>query len=178
MSTLRIFAVSVWATAAIASCPAPSGAQSASAANKPVSVSIRISLQKSTYAIGEKPIAVMTIENISSSGVCFSTASYLYRIHVASRDGEAPKTEFHRHLLGDFRPGDGPVLEGGPVDCRPIAPGSLDSLKYDLTAYYDLSTPGEYSVFLEIYDPAGPRDGSGHWLRTNTVTFEIQPPAQ
>jgi hypothetical protein len=38
---------------------------------------------------------------------------------------------------------------------------------------YDLSKPGDYSVYLEIYDPAGPKDGSGHWLRTNTVNFKI-----
>ncbi len=145
-------------------------------ANQPDSVSIDISLQKSSYAIGEKPIAVMTF--ISSKALWFSNDPYLERIHVTRKDGEPPKTELHRYLLGDFRPGDGPGLLSGPVVGRSIAPGSLDSQKYDLTGYYDLGEPGDYSVYLEIYDPAGPKDGSGHWLRTNTVNFKIQAPVQ
>jgi hypothetical protein len=120
----------------------------------------------------------LAIENISSNEVWFSTASYLYRIHVTSKDGEPPKTELYRHILGDFRPGDGPDFDEGPVSGRSIAPGSLDAQKYDLTYYYDLSKPGDYSVYIEIYDPAGPKDGSGHWLRTNTTKFEIVAPTK
>ena len=176
MSTIRVLALFVGATAAIASCPLPLGAQSAPATNQPDSISIHISLQKSSYAIGEKPIAVLTF--ISSNGIWFSDDPYSVRIHVTSKGGEPPKTELHRHLLGDFRPGDGPELMSGPVAGRFIGPGSLDSKKYDLTRFYDLSKPGDYSVNLEIYDPAGPKDGSGHWLRTNTVNFKIQAQVQ
>jgi hypothetical protein len=125
--------------------PIPSGAQSAPA-NEPDSVSIHISLQKSSYAIGEKPIAVMTIHNISSNEIWFSNASYLERIHVTSKDGEPPKTELHRHILGDFRPGDGPGLLSGPVAGWSIAPGSVDAQKYDLTYFYDLSKPGFQTI--------------------------------
>ena len=178
MLRFHVLAMFISVTVAIVSCPIPSSAQSAPAANHTDSVSIHISLQKSTYAIGEKPIAVMAIENTSSNEVWFSTASYLYRIHVTSKDGGPPKTEFHRHLLGDFRPGDGPALMEGPVAGRSIAPGSADAQKYDLTAYYDLSKPGDYSVYIEIYDPTGPKDGSGHWLRTNTTKFEIVAPTK
>jgi hypothetical protein len=159
----------------------PLGARSAPTTSQADSVSIHISLQKSSYAIGEKPIAVMAIKNISSNEVCLSTNPYLERVHITRKDAEPPKTEQHRHLLGDFRPGDGPALSSGPVICRPIAPGSLDSLdslKYDLTGYYDLGEPGNYSVYIEIYDPAGPKDGAGHWLRTNTVNFKTQAPVQ
>lgn len=120
----------------------------------------------------------MAIENISSNEVWFSTASNLYRIHVTGKDGDPPKTELHRHILGDFRPGDGPDLMEGPVVGRSIAPGVADAQKYDLTYFYDLSKPGDYSVYLELYDLTGPKDGSGHWLRTNTTKFEIVAPAQ
>ena len=142
-------------------------------------ISVHIELQKNRFAVGEKPIlVVMAIKNISQHEVCFSTDHSLYRIHVATKDNEPPKTGFHRHLRGEFRPGDGPVLMPGPVDCRPIASGALDSQKYDLAAYYDLTVPGKYSVHIEIYDPYGPDDGSGHWLRTNTANFEIEPSAR
>ena len=176
MQTFRTLVMLVAATMATLECPIPSGAQSAPG-NQPDSVWIHISLQKSRYAIGEKPIAVMTIKNISSNEIFYNDASYLYRIHVTSKDGEPSKTELHRHILGDFRPGDGPDLRTDSVG-RSIAPGSVDSQKYDLAAFYDLSKPGDYSVCLEIYDPAGPKDGSGHWLRTNTANVKIQAPVQ
>jgi hypothetical protein len=144
--------------------------------NQTPSASIHIALAKNIYAAAEKPIAVMTIQNISSNEIWFSDASYLYRVHVTSADGEPPKTELHRHMLGDVRPGDGPYLRSDSGG-RPIAPGSVTSQKFDLSAFYDLSKPGDYSVYLEIYDPAGPKDGSGRWLRTNTVKFEIKAPS-
>jgi hypothetical protein len=176
MLTFRTLVMFAAATIATVEGPIPLRAQSAPMANQPDSVSIQVSLQKSIYAIGEKPIAVLTF--ISSSGIWFSNDLYSERIHVTSKDGGPPKTELHRHLLGDFRPGDGPDLSSGPVVGRFIGPGSLDSQKYDLTYFYDLSKAGEYSVYLEIYDPGGPKDGSGHWLRTNTVNFTIQAPVQ
>ena len=172
MQTFRTLVMLVAATIATLECPIPSGAQSAPG-NQPDSVWIHISLQKSSYAIGEKPIAVMTIKNISSNEIWFSTASYLERIHVTSKDGEPPKTELHRHILGDFRLGDGSALRSDSGG-RDIAPGAVDAQKYDLVAFYDLSKPGDYSVYLEIYDPSGPKDGSGHWLRTNTSNFKIE----
>ena len=36
--------------------------------------------------------------------------------------------------------------------------------------------PGDYSVYLQIYDPSDPNDGSGHWLRSNTANFHIEAP--
>jgi hypothetical protein len=176
MLTFRTLVMFAAATIATVEGPIPLSAQSAPMANQPDSVSIHVSLQKGSYAIGEKPIGVLTF--ISSNGIWFSNDLHLERIHVTSKDGEPPKTELHRHLLGDFRPGDGPDLLSGPVAGRFIGPGSLDSQKYDLTYFYELNKPGDYSVYLEIYDPAGPKDGSGHWLRTNTVNFEIQAPVQ
>ena len=167
----------VVATIATVEGPIPFEAQSAPAANHADSVSIHISLLKSSYSIGENPIAVMTIKNISSNEICFSTSTYLFRVHVTNQDGERPRTEFHRHILGDFRPGDGPGLRSDSI-CRDIAPGSLDEQKYDLAAFYDLSKSGDYSVYLEIYDPAEPKDGSGHWLRTNAVKFKMEASTQ
>jgi hypothetical protein len=178
MFTIRDFALLLGAIISTASGPIPSQAQTTPPASRSDSVTIHLSLPKGSYAIGENPIVVMAVQNISSNEVCFSTDPYLRQIHVAGKNGEPPKTEFHRRLTGEFHPGDGPELMPGPVDCRPIAPGSVDSLKYDLTRFYDLSKPGDYSVYLEIYDPAGPKDGSGRWLRTNTVKFKMEAPTQ
>jgi hypothetical protein len=116
------------------------------------------------------------MENKGSKAIWFSTSPYLERIHITRNDGEPPKTELHRHLLGDYRPGDGPLLDSGPVAGRSIAPGALDSQEYDLSYFYDVGAPGNYSVFIEIYDPQGPQDRSGSWLRTNTAHFEVVAP--
>ena len=76
-------------------------------------------------------------------------------------------------MHGDFRPGDGPELMEGPDAGLTIAPGSQGRLTFDLTAFYDLSAPGKYSVYLEYLDsPNGPSK-PGVWLRTNTLQFEI-----
>lgn len=178
MLKFRTLVMFVAMTTATLEGPVTSGAQSPPVANQRDSVSIHITLQKSSYFIGEKPIAVMTIKNNSSKEIWFSTNPYLQRIHITSKDSEPRKTQLHRHLLGDFRPGDGPGLLSGGVSGRDIAAGAVDAQKYDLAAYYDLSKPGDYSVYLEIYDPAGPKNGSGRWLRTNTAHFEVQAPTQ
>lgn len=179
MLNLRVLVTFVAAIMATAAGPIPLGAQSASGANQPDSISIHISLQENSYAVKDKPIMVLAIRNVSSSDVWFSTEHHLCRIYLTSKTGDLPKTEFYRHLLGDRRPGESSIgLLGGSVISRRIASGAVDSQKCDLSAYYDLSTPGDYSVCLEIYDPAGPSDGSGHRLRTNTAKFEIQAPTQ
>ncbi|MBB6146197.1 hypothetical protein HNQ77_004169 [Silvibacterium bohemicum] len=153
-----------------------SKAQTAPASNQSDSVSVHVSLQKNTYAIGEKPIVVMTVKNISENEVWFSTASYLYRIHLTTKNGEPPKTELYRHMLGDFRPGDGPALLEGPVVGRKIFPDSETAQKYDLAYFYDLSTPGDYSVSMELCDPSSPPNGPERWIKTNIAHFEIKAP--
>jgi hypothetical protein len=155
MLTFRTLVMFVAVAIATVEGPIPSGAQSATAANQPDSVSIHISLQKSSYAIGEKPIAVMTIKNTRSNAIWFSTASHLYRVHITSKNGEPPKTEFHRHLLGDFRAGDGPGLLSGGAAGRDIAPGAVDAQKYDLAAFYDLSNPGTTAFTWRYTIPLG-----------------------
>jgi hypothetical protein len=178
MPTFRNFSFLTLAIMVASGYPTLLRAQSAAAASRKDSISLHISLTKNNYAVGDKPTVVMTVKNIRTNQICLSTASPLYRIYVTSKDGEARKTELHRHMLGDFRAGDSPTPAGGSVVCRSIEPGSVDSLTYDLTAYYDLGTPGDYSVYLEIYAPDDPANRSGHWLRTNIVNFKVQAQAQ
>jgi hypothetical protein len=136
------------------------------------SIAVSLELLKTHIPAGQKPTAILTIENISHSS-SFSTASSFYRVHIEGKDGGPPETEWQRHRRGDFRPGDGPDLVDGPVVDRNIAPGTSAITTFDLTAFYDLSAPGEYTVYMEYLDaPNGPSK-PGVWLRTNTVRFEI-----
>ncbi len=153
-------------------------AQAATPAIQTPSIAITISLEKSHFHVGEKPHATVLMKNISDHEVDFSTASDHFRVHVEGKDGAPKETEWQRHRHGDYRSGDGPELMDGPVISRPIVPGAADHQTYDLTKFYDLSLPGKYAVYIEIYDPSGPQDGSGLWLRTNSTKFEIEAKAQ
>jgi hypothetical protein len=147
-------------------------AQAPSPASQPASITVSVALERDRLPVGQKPLAAVTIRNISDRGVCLTNASLTYRVHVEGKDGEPPMTEFYRHLHGEYRPGDGPTLTDGPVICRPIAAGSSNRQQYDLTTYYDLGAPGKYSVYIEIQDPLAPLN-KPLWLRTNTAKFEV-----
>jgi hypothetical protein len=153
-------------------------AQSAPPSSQSPVFAVSLAMERDRIPMGQKPRAVVTIKNISQQTACFSTASSVYRVHVEGKDGDAPETELKRHLRSDFRPGDGPELDDGPVVCRNIAPGASDHQTYDLTLFYDLTAPGKYSVVMEIRDYGNDRVGPSVWLRTNTAQFEILPPAQ
>jgi len=178
MTRFRSVALHMTASILIATASTSLYSQTASPPIQVPSIAVSIALERDHVPVGKKPQVVLTIRNISKQEICFSTASNLYRIHVDGEGGEPPKTEMHRHSLGDFRPGDGPALDDGPVVCSDIAPGASAFRIHDLSAYYDLSVPGKYTVYLEILDePQGP-SGPGVWLRTNTAQFEVQASAQ
>ncbi len=175
MTRFRIHALSVTAVLMFAANCIFLDAQAALPASQSASITVSITLEKDIVPVGQKPVAILTIRNISHHVVGFSPASELCRVHVEGKDGEPAKTEWNRHLHGDYRPGDGPYLVDGPVVTMEVAPGSSDFRKYNLSDYYDLSAPGKYSVYIEFYDPSGPPNGSGLWLRTKTAHFEIRP---
>jgi hypothetical protein len=169
MTALRTLALCF--TGIIATAPA-TPAQTAEPTHQSATIAPSIALEKDRIPVGEKPKVTLLIYNISHSSY-FSHSSRFYQVHLEGKDGEPAKTELYRHMLGDFRPGDGPELMEGPDAGLIIAPGSLGRLTFDLTAFYYLSTPGKYSVYLEYLDsPNGPSQ-PGVWLRTNTLQFEI-----
>jgi hypothetical protein len=152
-------------------------AQAASPPRQVPSVAVSLAMEKDHVPVGQKPRVFLTFKNSSHQEIGLSIASHLYRVHVDGAKGEAPETEWQRHHLhGVWRPGDGPELMEGPNYGIDIAPESSNSRVYDLTRFYDLSVPGKYTVYVEVYDQSGPQDGSGNWLRTNTVQFKMVPP--
>ncbi len=142
------------------------------------SVTVNLALENERVQAGEGTVVVFTIENLSDRSISFSTASDLYRVHVSGAGHDPPETEYQRHRRGDYRPGDGPYLVDGPVIASELKSGESVSRKVNLKLFYDLSKPGIYSVYMEIYDPAGPIDQSGLWLRTNTAHFEVESKAR
>ena len=174
----RAFALTVATLAFIlATNCIPVRAQVNSPASKSEIFSISLAMEKSHVLTGQKSMADLVITNINNVDTCSLVSNSVYRVHI-ERDGvEPPKTESHRHLLGDYRPGDGPQLPDGPTVCG-VPAQSPYVREFDLGAYYDLSIPGKYSVYLEVVDRYDPATKAAHWLRTNTAPFEISTPSQ
>ncbi|HYS43064.1 MAG TPA: hypothetical protein VEM32_03695 [Geobacteraceae bacterium] len=148
-------------------------AQPVSASRQSPSMVVSIAMQKDRVLVGRAPWVVLTAKNITDREVPFRTSLSAFHPYVEAEKGEAPKTELHRHLRGDFRPGDHPDLAGGDQAIREIAPSGSTVQTIELTPYYDFTKPGKYSVYLEVYDQS-----TKLWVRTNTVQFEIQAPPQ
>jgi hypothetical protein len=66
------------------------------------------------------------------------------------------------------QPGLPELAIGGPPQARERSLGEKTIRRYDLTKYYDLSTPGKYFVDMEFLDD------TEHWSRPSTVQVEIQ----
>ncbi len=98
------------------------------------------------------------------------------RVHVEGENGESPTTPLQRQLTHRLRRGEKELRSGGfePL----ILAGASSTRKYDLERFYDLSEPGKYSVYIEVLDAVASKDNAGVWLRSNTVSFEIEAPPQ
>jgi hypothetical protein len=101
-----------------------------------------------------------------------------YLVHIKAQSGKEPeKTEYYRHLLGEFLPGDGPVLSGSCAG-QSLRGGETVIQTYDLSAYYKLATPGKYDVSIDIDDVVlDPTQGRGiarsYPIHSNTAHFEL-----
>ncbi len=167
---LRIFFVVTIIFSSIAAC----GQATEAGANKDV-LAVSLKMQSVQVRIGEMPFAILTIYNTSDQPVMIRSS--MYRVYVYGKDGEAPTTLIQRQITERLRPGDAPLsttLNADPTTLWP-ADGAGDSCvrKFQLTYLYDLSAPGTYNAHAEVMDPSSHR-----WVRTETVTFEMTPPAQ
>jgi hypothetical protein len=137
--------------------------------------------QKSQILMTEKRIAILEIAStadpttLADREIMLGCPPFQYRVHIEKEGiGEPPKTEYYRHILGDFRKGDGPdQSSGGSCVAIPLRAGSTVRHSYDLSAYYDLTKPGSYLLYIEFFDEDR-SNKSGSWIRSNTAHFDIQ----
>jgi hypothetical protein len=139
-----------------------------------------LTLQKNHIPMSEKRIAILEVASTGAPTVIADREIMLgcppsqYRIHIEKDGaGEPAKTEHYRHMLGDFREGDGPDQSSGSCFAVPLRAGSTVRQSYDLSAYYDLTKPGSYLLYIEFFDYDG-RNKSGAWIRSNTAHFDVQ----
>ena len=131
----------------------------ASAQNgSPIALSIAIS--KDHIPVGQKPWVGLTIKNLTHEEIPYPDD----RVYVQGKDGEPPATPWQQQrnkLAGGYRPS--------------ILPGDSFTMKYDLSAFYDLSKPGKYTVYIEVLAAFHATAWKGDWMRSPMAHFEIVP---
>jgi hypothetical protein len=148
-------------------------AQATSVASPTPSIDVKIAMEKDQVPAGGSPILIMTETNKSDRDVPVHTELHNYHLLIKGEKGEAPLTEFHRHLRGEWLPGDGPDLRADEMALTMISPGESGTLKFDLTRFYDLSRGGRYTVNVGAREQS-----SDNYISSNTVSFEILIPNQ
>jgi hypothetical protein len=150
----------------------PATGQSASWESESPRLALNLALLQEHIPAGHTPVALLTVRNPSKTDMPFPKD----RVHVEGENGESPTTLLQRQLTHRLRRGEKEIRSGGfePL----ILAGASSTRKYDLERFYDLSEPGKYTVYIEVLDAAASKDNAGVWLRSNTVSFEIEAPSQ
>lgn len=135
----------------------------AAQSNPPISLSIAI--PKDHIHVGQKPWVHLTVKNLTGEEITYPHD----QVYVEGEHGEPPATEWGRlrknnQLGGGFTPS--------------IGPGESFTMKYDLSAFYDLSKPGKYSVYIEVSTAFHATGWKGDWMRSPVAHFEIQAPIE
>jgi len=147
-------------------------AQSGSVAKPSTTIALSIALPKEHIPEGQIPWVHLTVKNLTNEDISFPED----RVQVVGEKGEPPTTLRQRQLTNRRLPGEPSILGGG---FEPnIGPGNSFTRKYDLSQLYDLSTPGKYTVYIEVLDEFNSNRGKGGWVRSPTAAFEIQAPTQ
>lgn len=124
-------------------------------ANQPPPITASTAMESDRVAVGQNPRALLTITDVGNrSWVGFGNPEN-YLVHVEGKYGELPKRDLK-------------VSSPGIRDDLP--PGMSRTMKCELSSFYNLSVPGEYTVYFEV------QEEPGVWLRTNTANFAVIAP--
>ena len=124
-------------------------------------IAVRLSVASEHPKDPSEAKAVLTIMNVGHGNVVETSDNAVYRLHLDGPKGEPLKTPWYSKLLA----GELPTTLGTVT--RDVAPGSSVTRTFILSACYDLTTPGTYTVYVDVHDI------SGSWVKTNKATFEI-----
>jgi hypothetical protein len=178
--TLRILALSLSSLVLVGAISHPVIAQAPPITAPGASIEVRIAMEEQQVTLGQSPIVVLTVWNITDRVVYWYTSGY--RIHLEGKNGEPPNTTYYHRFLGD--PGFSPLnstnnAEPGSLLLYPVDMGANSNSadrKLTLSQFYNLDAIGPYSVYLEVLDGSFLGYGAENLLSltTNTVSFNIQ----
>lgn len=135
-------------------CVLPLALALASLANGQLATSLKLS--KNQYVAGEPVIAVVTITNHSGQELNFSS------------DGRKPWLDF---MMNDRHGESATVKANGGFGKLSLRAGETKAREADLSQFYQLSEPGNFSVTAVVHMPGSSTEGSS----TNRVLFNQSP---
>jgi hypothetical protein len=138
--------------------------------SKSAAITLSIAVSKDHIPVGQTPWVTLTVKNLTDEEIAFPPD----RVHVESENGEPPTTMRQRQLTNRRQPGEPSILSGGFEPSIP--PEASFTRKYDLSRLYDLSKPGKYTVYIEVFDAFHSNKWKGGWVRSPVVHFEITGP--
>jgi hypothetical protein len=165
----RIFALAT--IVLIASSGICLGGQTVAPANQTDSITVSMTLDKDHLSVGQSPNVRVTMNNQTNHNIPFHFDMLL--LHIESPSGEPPTKLNQRMATGKLLPGEAPLRadEYYSEDAIPARESITRTIRTKF--FYDLSTPGKYTVYVDVKDPL-----TGKWLRTNTAQLEIVAPTQ
>jgi len=128
---------------------------------------LTISTDKPTVVAGSQVIIKITQTNTSDQAIgCASADSngfqIAFRHEVLDEDGKSVKIPGEHHEFRDFS-------WRGPCN---LAPGESTSRDSQITALYDLTKPGKYTVQVSSQASSDEKDGE---VKSNTITITVLP---
>lgn len=126
-------------------------------------IAVRLSVSTEHPKDPTEAKAILTITNVGRVVVVETSDNAAYHLHLIGPNGEPPKTPWYSKLLA------GELPTTLATVTRDVTPGSSVNRTFILSACYDLTTPGTYTVYMDVHD------SSGAWVKTNKTTFQIDP---
>jgi hypothetical protein len=122
----------------------------------------------------DEPAVALSVENHTDIEIPFPQV----QIFTELEDLEAPTTLLQRQATHRLKPGEPEVREGGYEPG--ISPGKTFTRKYRLSDFYQVTTPGIYTVRMRAAEEAMFKGGKWtvadrlNWLSSNTVEIPIK----
>jgi hypothetical protein len=127
-------------------------------------ISVSIGLKQSKIPVGHSPWVNFRVENLTDEEITIVGD----RPHVEGKDGELPMKPASEIITDNFRPR-APKLKRVVYVPWTIPAKDTSIHSYQLTHFFDLSHPGQYTVYMEVMDPRTQKI-----VRTNSAKFEIE----
>ena len=138
------------------------------AVNQAPAIAVSISLQKNSIPLDQSPFVDLIVKNLTNEEVTIGIADP----HVEGEKGELPMRP-NAQIITDRLSPRMPRLRTVLYVTWTIPPKETSVHSYKLAHFFDLSHPGQYTVYMEVPDPS-----SHQMLRTNSAKFEMQSPAR
>lgn len=142
----------------------------AAAATRPATFSLAIHTQQATIKAGDALSLTLVMTNTSDKDIRFGQVlnggRSPFQIHVLDESNhKVPETPYGQQVNGTTPD---TMAVGGEFTVE-VAPGKSVREEIMLTKAYEINRPGQYTIFVEKYDPL-----SGVTVKSNVIVLAVQ----